>query len=130
MKQLKTTLLINAISSAAAGLLLIILASPFATLFGVATPTPFTGTGIFLLVFAGFVAYTATRPQLQAVLVKLVTWMDLSWVLASVVFVIESGSLITLTGSIIIMAIAAWVALMALLQYKGIKMFRETNHAL
>lgn len=129
MKQLKTVLLINAISSAAAGLLLIILATPLTVLFGVADTMLFTGTGIFLLLFASFVGYVATRRQLSAGLVKLVTLLDLSWVLGSIVLVIEYSQLMTLTGSILIIAIAAWVGLMALLQDKGLSIFRQQKAA-
>jgi hypothetical protein len=129
MKQLKTVLLINAISSAAAGLLLILLATPLAVLFGVADTVFFTGTGIFLLLFASFVGYVATRPQLSAGLVKLVTLLDLSWVLGSIVLVIEYANLLTLIGSILIIAVAAWVGLMALLQYKGLSIFRQQKAA-
>lgn len=129
MKQLKTVLLINAISSAAAGLLLILLATPLAVLFGIADTLFFTGTGIFLLVFSSFVGYVATRPQLSAGLVKLITLLDLSWVLGSIVLVIEYRSMLTLIGSILIITVAAWVGLMALLQYKGLSIFRQQKAA-
>jgi hypothetical protein len=129
MKQLKTVLLINAISSAAAGLLLVIFATSLAVLFGVAAPIIFTGTGIFLILFAGFVWYVATRPQLSAGLVKLVTILDLSWVLGSIVLVIEYRELLTVIGSTLIVAVAAWVALMALLQYRGLGIFRQQKTA-
>ena len=52
MIPLKTTLIINAASSGATGLGLIILASPVAELFGVSENTPFIGVGIFLILFA------------------------------------------------------------------------------
>ena len=53
MIPLKTALTINAASSGATGLGLIILASPVAGLFGVSETTPFIGVGIFLILFAG-----------------------------------------------------------------------------
>lgn len=127
MKQLKTVLIVNALSSAAAGLLFLVLATPFASLFGISNVLLFEATGIFLVLFAGLVLYTATRSPITTRMTTLVTILDASWVLASVVVVIEFGGVITLLGSLIILAIAAWVALMALLQYKGLHEMNQRN---
>ncbi|MBO9731278.1 MAG: hypothetical protein J7623_21750 [Chitinophaga sp.] len=127
MKQLKTVLLVNALSSAAAGLLFLVLAAPFASLFGITNVLLFEATGVFLLLFAGFVMYAATRSPITAGMTKLVTLLDISWVLASMVVVIEFGHVITMVGSLIILAIAAWVALMALLQYRGLLEMNQRN---
>lgn len=119
MKSLKKVLLLNAISSGITGLLLIVAAAPFAKLFDIGTTLPFTGTGIFLLLFAAYVLLVALRQPLNLAAVKIITSLDVLWVLASLVVVVEYHAAISMPGSLIIVAVAAWVGLMALLQYRG-----------
>jgi hypothetical protein len=117
MKSLKNILLLNASSSGITGLLLLILARPAAALFDVAPVAPFVGTGIFLLLFAAFAAGVAWKQPLNLAAVKIITALDILWVLASLAVLMEAA--VSLTGNMIIGAVAAWVGLMALLQYRG-----------
>ncbi len=121
MKSLRNILLLNALSSGATGLLLLMAARPIAALFDMQITLPFIGAGIFLLLFATFVLLVALKQPLNLAAVKIVTALDIIWVIASLILVVEIHAFISLPGRVIILAVAAWVALMALLQYKGRK---------
>jgi len=123
MISLKTTLLINGVSSAVTGLLLVLLAGPIATLFGVAATDPFIGVGLFLLVFGVFVLITSLRLPINPRAVRLISTLDMLWVVASIVAVVGLAATISLFGLIAIAAVAVWVAAMAYLQTKGLSAF-------
>ena len=119
MIPLKTTLTINAASSGATGLGLIILASPIAELFGVTETAPFIGVGIFLILFASFVLFVGVSKSINPNAVRLIITLDTLWVVASVALVAIASSSISLIGILTILAVAMWVAAMAFLQNKG-----------
>lgn len=119
MSPLKTTLLVNAISSGATGLILALFPGMAAGIFGVSDTVYFAEVGIFLVLFAAFVMFVATRKPVSLRAVMLVTTLDLLWVLVSIVAVFLLAGTISTIGSILIIAVAAWVALMAFLQFKG-----------
>lgn len=119
MLPLRTTLLVNAISSGATGLLLVLLDSTVAGLFGVSNTTPFIAAGIFLIFFALFVGITARKSPVNTGSVKWISTMDILWVVASLVVVLVYSSMLSAWGIILIVAVAGWVALMAFLQIRG-----------
>jgi len=119
MIPLKTTLTINAASSGATGLGLIILAGPVAGLFEVSETTPFIGVGIFLILFASFVFLVGVSKSINPKAVRLIITLDALWVVASLGLVAIASSSISLIGTLTILAVALWVAAMAFLQNKG-----------
>jgi hypothetical protein len=119
MLPLKTTLLVNAISSGATGLLLALFPGMAAGIFGVSETVYFIEAGVFLILFAVFVLYVATRKPVSQRSVMMVTALDLLWVLASMVAVFLLAGVVSTIGIVLIVAVAAWVALMAFLQFKG-----------
>lgn len=121
MLPLKTTLLINGASSGAAGAGLILFAAKIAELFGVTNSAPFIEVGVFLLLFAAMVLFTAIRKEQNRGLIRFITFLDILWVLASVILVIEAKSSLSVIGIIAILAVVVWVGLMAYLQNKGIR---------
>lgn len=121
MIPVKTTLLVNGISSGITGILLTLLAEPVATLFNVGYPAVFTETGIFLLLFSLLVTGNALRKQVQPRWVKIISTLDVLWVLASVVVLLAVGGSLSSWGVIITAGVAAWVGLMAYLQMNGLK---------
>ncbi|QNF35473.1 hypothetical protein HUW51_23205 [Adhaeribacter swui] len=62
---LKSVLLINALSSGATALLLLLFPGYIAELFGAPKTLPFVAVGIFLLLFAGFVLVQSRKPIVQ-----------------------------------------------------------------
>lgn len=116
MLTLSNILKINALSSGSTGLLLVIFSKFSANLFAVSLEIPFISTGIFLIVFSVFVAYQAYQTPLNAKDIVFIIWIDRLWVIASLVVVVLVYGSISTVGVIIIIAIAAWVGLMAYLQ--------------
>lgn len=119
MLPLRTTLLVNGISSGATGLLLALFPSMIAGIFGVSESIYFVETGVFLVLFAAYVLFVGTRNPIRLRSVMLITSLDISWVVASIAAVFLLSGIVSTTGIVLIIAIAAWVALMALLQFKG-----------
>lgn len=119
MLPLRTTLLVNAISSGATGLLLALFPNVAAGLFGVNGTVYFVEVGVFLVLFAAFVFFVGTRKPISIRSVMAVTMLDVLWVLASIIAVFLLAGMISTIGIVLIIAVAAWVALMALLQFKA-----------
>ncbi len=121
MKNLKNILLVNAISSGLTGLLLTMDAELFANLFGTSAHVPFMGVGIFLIAFAIGVFFVSRRKDRWSREVLAVVAADTLWVIVSVVILLLQPFTITWIGYSFIAAIAAWVALMAYLQFASLR---------
>lgn len=119
--KLKNVLLINAISSGATGILLTAMPNFFAELFAVGNSMPFTEVGIFLILFSMFVFITALSSQARKSRAKIITALDVTWVIASAVVVVILFSSISTIGSFLIIGVAVWVGLMAYLQNKNLQ---------
>lgn len=119
--QLKKVLLINAISSGSTGILLALLPEMFAGLFQIKAITPFIEVGIFLIIFAFFVLFTAYRTPISKKLTQIIIGIDIMWVIASGMATWILFPTISMLGSIMIIAVAGWVGLMAILQKKTLK---------
>lgn len=122
MIPLKTTLMINAASSAGTGTGLILFATPTAELFGISQTLSFIGVGTFLVLFAAYVFMTGIKKPLDQKAVRLIITLDTVWVIASVVLITLAYSAFSSIGIFVIIAVAGWVAAMAILQHKGLKM--------
>jgi hypothetical protein len=121
MTTLKNVLLINAVSSGATGLGLLVVPGIVATLFGVPLTQPFLGVGIFLFAFAALVFIVSRNKDLSKGSVRLIIVLDVVWVVASFVIVLLQLFDLSALGYISIFAVAAWVGLMAYLQFNGLK---------
>jgi hypothetical protein len=121
MKALKNVLLINAVSSGATGVGLLLLGNFMADLFGVPEPQAFWGVGIFLIGFAIFVFVEGIKIPPRQHRVVLISVLDCAWVAASFVLVIFHLFDLTTTGYVLITGVALWVAAMAYLQLSGLK---------
>ena len=118
MWNLKSALLLNGISSGITGAGLVILAGPTARLFETSDKLPFVYTGIFLIAFALLVVRTAFSKKLNSTSLMVISTLDLAWIAGSIGLVIVAGTAISMVGNVLIIAVAAWVGLMAVLQSK------------
>ena len=121
MVTLKNVLLVNGLSSGATGVLLVVMGQFAAGLFGVSQPYAFWGTGIFLIAFAILVCMEGFQSTPRPSRVRLISTLDILWVIGSVVIVLFQMFNLTLLGYILIAGVAAWVALMAFLQISGLR---------
>lgn len=120
MITLRNVLFINGISSGVTGAGLIAFAPAVGVIAGLNNPIVWYSVGIFLVVFALFVISQAMRTPSSYSGVRLVTALDASWVVASLI-VVTSPIEFTAIGRIAIIMVAAWVALMAFLQYRSLR---------
>ena len=118
MSNLKKVLTLNAASSGATGILLIILNQFLANLFNTSHTSAFTEVGIFLVVFAGLVFIASFQNPPNFGLVRLIIWLDVLWVIASMIIVLFGIFQLSTIGYAMIAGVAAWVGLMAFLQNK------------
>ena len=121
MITLRNVLLINAVSSGFTGLALIVASRVIANLLEIAYPGAVFGVGVFLLAFSIGVYAVSRSPNPSRKAVESIIVMDSLWVVSSMAVVVFQLATESFLGNCIITAIALWVALMALLQYKGMK---------
>ena len=120
MNTLKNVLLINALSSGATGLSLAVMPGIFADLFNTSLRAPFVATGVFLIAFA-VIVFLESRRDYSTTWLRIIIILDISWVLISLVIICLQAFEISMLGYFMIGAVALWVALMAALQYVGLK---------
>ena len=126
MITLKNVLRVNALSSGLTGLLLTFLPGFFRNIFEVAYTAPFVWVGIFLVVFSISVAAVSAGQSLSRSAVLAVTFADAAWVVVSIAVVLMPVTMSAL-GTIMILAVAGWVAMMAFLQMRGVGSMAESN---
>lgn len=122
MKMLKNVLLVNSISSGATGLGLIVFPGMMASLFNVSQTMPFTFVGIFLVAFATLVYWVSRSYPIKIGSVKFIILMDSLWVAGSIGILLLQLFNLSFIGYLFIGLVAAWVGLMAALQYRGVNM--------
>ena len=121
MKTLKNVLLINALSSGATGIGLIVFARGVADLFGIVAHGALWGVGIFLFSFAVLVFIESRKHPHNPKMVKLIIALDITWVVGSLAIVALQMFNLSGIGYLAISAVAIWVAAMAYLQINGAK---------
>jgi len=121
MLSLSNILKVNAITSGATGILLVLFPNVTALLFEVNTTVPFIEVGLFLVLFALFVFSTSVRKPIGRRNVKLIIALDTLWVVGSAIAILSLYTSISLWGTLIIAGVALWVAMMAILQNRALK---------
>ncbi|GAA1394217.1 hypothetical protein [Catellatospora coxensis] len=121
---LRNALRVDAIASGATGIGFLAAGRLHADLFGlpVALTLP---TGLFLLAFAAFVGFTATRPEVNLRAVRSIIVLNLGWVLLSAAVLATGLAPLTALGTVYVLAQAAAVGLLAELQFIGVRRARR-----
>lgn len=125
MLTLSQILKINALSSGFTGLGLVLFAETAGNIFEVQPVAPFIGVGIFLILFAAFVYYNAIQKPMRISHVKLIIMLDSLWVVCSIISVFLLYHVVSFYGIALIIGVALWVAVMAVLQNKGLIYLRN-----
>ncbi|MCR9139285.1 MAG: SRPBCC family protein [Alphaproteobacteria bacterium] len=94
-------------------------------LFGIAAPTLITELGIGLLAFAALVFWTAGQSTVHRGRAKLITLLDIGWVLISAILLIAAPGLWTSSGVAIVIVVAVIVAAFALEQAFGLHLLYQ-----
>ena len=113
--------MINAASSGVTGLILMIVPGFVAGLFETSYTQPFIGVGMFLAAFAILVFKASLQKPLRFAMVWFIIALDSLWIVASLTVITLRLFDISTLGYVFIAAVAAWVMLMAYLQFNGIR---------
>ena len=119
-------MLINALSSGATGILIAVFSGYTAQLFGVSQRIPFVAVGMFLIAFALLVYVHSRSNAVSKGWLKLIVILDTLWVIESLILVFSQLFKLSTIGYALIIAVAVWVALMALLQARGLRLMSTT----
>jgi hypothetical protein len=120
---LRLALKLDALVSGLMGVAFIVAAGPLADWFEM--PTGFVlGVGVFVALYAAFVAVVATRPQIPRAGAAFVIIGNALWAVASFVLLAVDGFEPSLAGQVITAAQALGVVALAELQYIGLRRAR------
>ena len=117
---LRKALLADALLSGITGLALALLAGPLATPLGLAVGL-LRWSGIILIPYAAFVARLGKRERVQRPLVFIVVACNAVWALDSVLLLVAGWIEPTLLGEVFVLGQAAVVAVLAELQFIGLR---------
>ena len=121
MTTLRNVFLINAITSGITGLVLAVVPGFVANLFATSNTTALVGVGIFLVAFAALIFVASLQNPLREKTVSLIVALDTLWVLTSLGIIVLQLLDVSTLGYLLIGAVGAWVALMAYLQFNGMR---------
>jgi hypothetical protein len=116
---LRSTLVINGVSTALCGLALLLAPTALAEFLGVSAPALLAAVGAGLVLYAAGLFWTARRQPIPGGAAWAAVVMDFGWVLGSVAL-IELGILSSL-GTGLVALVAAAVLVFAVLQLVGLK---------
>lgn len=125
---LRNVLLADAASCLGSGALQLFFTAPLASLFNLPTPL-LQGTGLFLVVYAALVAWVALRDPVPRALVWLFVIGNLGWAVACVALLASGVVSPTGLGMGWVLAQAACVAILAELQWAGLRRAPVTGWA-
>jgi hypothetical protein len=120
-------MLINAVSSGATGVGLLVASKAVASVFGINQTVPFAGVGVFLIVFATMVYFVSRQNPMNLNFVRLIIAGDLLWVAVSTVIVLFQSFNLSVVGYLLVGAVGIWVAVMAYLQSRGVNKLFKTS---
>ena len=123
---LKKVLFSNAIFSSACALVLVAAPGKLAPLFGSIPNWIFIALGIGLLIFAIDVWWIAGKLPRSLARAKFIFYADVGWVLATPLVLITAGGALSFWGIVLLADIAIVVALLAMLEWIGIKRASRT----
>ncbi|MEP2935183.1 MAG: hypothetical protein ABJM06_05670 [Gilvibacter sp.] len=119
MKQLKTFLRINSVFSLTTGVLMAHFSDQLLSFFAIENNLYlFDAIGINLIVFALFVWYVSIKQLQNEMLVKLISFLDILWVVGSAIIVVFGLFNLSKNGYILIGIVAVWIGFLAYNQLK------------
>ena len=117
---LKNALRINAIFSSLCAVLILLFSVQIANLMGQFPYSILIALAIGLISFVILILSISENKKLDVKQAKIITFMDLSWVISSIILVILGSQWFTSNGIAIILIVAAIVGLLSLFQYIGL----------
>jgi hypothetical protein len=119
---LKKALIGNALFSEIGGILILALHHTFCEIMNISNESVFIFIGIGLLLFSAFIWLVLLKKKLSKFLIRLIIFQDWTWVLFSTLILLDTTIGISQQGKINIAIVSFVVMLLALLQYRGLKL--------
>lgn len=123
MKKLKTYLKINSFFSLITGILMAVFSDDLLAFFNIPKDGNiylFDIIGLNLMIFAIFVWYVSVKQIQSSILVKIISFLDVLWVLGSMSIVAFQLFNLSKSGYITISIVAFWIGFLAYNQLKNI----------
>lgn len=117
---LRLALIADAVASATTGLLMLVGASLLGVMLGLPVEL-LRYAGLALLPFVAFVAFVGTRADIPHGAVRAVVAVNVAWVAGSIALLVSGWVAPTSLGYVFVLAQAAAVALLAVLQWIGLR---------
>jgi len=111
----------DAVVSGASGLFMTLLPGPLSALIGFAEADYLLAVGIGLIGYAGWLLFSARRPEVNVWAGRLVIFLNLLWAAASAVLLLTEPGLFNGLGQWLVGLVALVVADFALVQYIGLR---------
>jgi Polyketide cyclase / dehydrase and lipid transport len=121
MRTLKTYLTINSAFSAFSGIVMLLFSKQLNDLFGIDHEFVFPFIGGNLIIFAVFVYWVSAKQLSNRLLVKIITVLDILWVVGSAIIVSFGLFELSKMGYILISLVAVWIAFLAYKQQENNK---------
>jgi hypothetical protein len=117
---LRRVLWADAISCLACGLLQVTLAATLSSRLGLPAIL-LVDVGLFLLLYGAAVLFLATRIRIANSIVWLLIAGNIAWAVACIALLLDSGAALTVFGKAYLVLQASAVAILARLQYAGVR---------
>jgi len=128
LPSLKTALRGNALFSTLCGIDLLLFTDQILAVMGNSIPSALLqGLGALLIVFAADLLWISSGNPIKTKFAKMIILMDWAWVISTPVVLVFAWGLLTPMGVELICIIAAFVALFATLQSKGLQLEQENE---
>lgn len=118
---LKKYLTVNSLFSGICGLFMVLFSRNLNTFFNIKNEYIFPVIGANLLIFSMFVFYVSRNQISNNILVKIITTLDVFWVLGSLIIVSLGLFNLSSSGYILISLVAFWIAFLAFKQFINLK---------
>lgn len=118
---LRRAMLADAAVSGASGLLLTLLPGPLCGLIGFAEPRYLLAVGIGLIGYAGWLLFSARRPEVNLWAGRTVILLNVLWVAGSAALLLAAPGVFNSLGQWLVGLVALMVADFAIVQYIGLR---------
>ena len=117
-------LLVDSLSSGAAGIAFIIASGPIAAFMGMANPLALVILGLLFVVFAAAVYYTASREVINRRAAWLIFELNVAYIVGSVIILLADAFGLSPEGRWLVLILADLVTVFAIVEFIGLRRMR------
>lgn len=121
---LQKILLVDSLSSGAAGIAFVVASGPIAAFMGVANPLALVIIGALFVVFAAAVYYTATREPINRRAAWLVFELNVAYIVGSALILLIDAFGLSTEGRWMVLILADLVTVFAIIEFIGLRRLR------